>query len=329
MRINYKILWIDDQINGFLNRKDDINSYIKNMGFNPIINYYSGIQQVENEREDYNKYDLIISDFGLKKGVEGKEDETGADFIDLIRKRKVYTETILYSANNIPDKEIVEKYGYLDRVTVHRGAIRDLNDTICSLIDITVKKTLDITSLRGLIMSETTSIDASIERMLNNLYKHKELDGHVNPLIEDISNYIEASKVKSLKELKTKRAQNKYKDIVENYNIFTATHKYSLLRKIIKLLPDENGFFSDIDNKIKNYGKIIEERNDFGHHEEIINEEGLQCLKTKGKIKREIDEEYCLKLRKEIRNYYNAFEELEKEINERCVLLKKENFNVG
>lgn len=302
MRINYNILWLDDDKDALDNgREEDIKEYLQSKGFNPNIKHYYNVNDAEKNKENYDSYDLILSDFNLDPN------KTGAFFINLIRSKNIITEILLYSAKSIDVNKIINDYGYLNRVTI--CTIRDLDETIIKLIDITIKKTQDISSLRGLIMSETTTIDNYIEKIILEISNIQEFKDLVLNCKIDETGYIRKNLVQKFKLIDSKKYGQIYKDDM----LFSAKPKYDLLCNIINKISENDKTLEDIVKRISNYDKIIKVRNEFGHCEQIVREDGTECLKVKG-VEREYDEQECIKLRKNIREYNLAFEKLHEHI---------------
>lgn len=298
MRINYNILWLDDDKDALDNgREENIRDYLQSKGFNPNIKHYYNVNDAERNNENYDRYDLILSDFNLDPN------KTGAFFINLIRRKNIITEILLYSATTIDVAKIIEDYGYLNRVTI--CAIRDLDERIMRLIDITIRKTQDISSLRGLIMSETTTIDNYIDKTIleiSNIPKYEELvsECKINQTTSIKSNL--SGKLRKIE-------SGNYERIYEDNMIFSAKPKYELLCSIVNKISENDINFKKVEKRIVDYDKIITIRNEFGHCEQIIKEDGTECLKVR-KIEKEYDEQECINLRKKIREYNLAFEEL-------------------
>ncbi len=299
MRINYNILWLDDDKTFLDNsREDNIKEYLQSKGFNPHIQHYYSVNDAEKNKENYDSYDLILSDFNLDPT------KTGAYFINLIRRKNIITEILLYSANDIDTNKIINDYGYLNRVTI--CAIRDFDETITKLIDITIKKTQDISSLRGLIMSETTTIDNYIEKIILEISNIDEFKDIVLNCKIDKTGTIRENLVKKFKLIDSKNYGQVYKDDM----LFSAKPKYDLLCDIINKISENDEKLQGILKRISNYDKIIKIRNEFGHCEQIVRQDGTEYLKVKKDIEKEYDEQECIKLRKSIREYNLVFEEL-------------------
>lgn len=302
MRINYNILWLDDDKTFLDNgREDYIKEYLQSKGFNPHIQHYYSVNDAEDNNENYDSYDLILSDFNLEPT------KTGAFFINLIRNKNIITEILLYSAKNIDCNEIINKYGYLNRVTICDN-IRDIDEIIIKLIDITIRKTQDICSLRGLIMSETTEIDDYIDEIIQEIVKIKNFEKIVLKNQIKITSDIRRTLSSKARKIDGKKYDKVYKDNM----LFSAKPKYKLLLSTVKDIYkdlDDDEELKELINKIEGYEEIITIRNKFGHCKQEKREDGTEYLKIKDE-KKEYDEEECTNLRREIRDYNLAFEKL-------------------
>ena len=299
MRINYNILWLDDDKDALDNgREETIKEYLQSKGFNPKIQHYYNVNDAEKNKENYDKYDLILSDFNLDPN------KTGAFFINLIRNKNIITEILLYSAKSIDVNKIIDDYGYLNRVTI--CTIRDLDETIMKLIDITIRKTQDISSLRGLIMSETTTIDNCIEKIIQDISDISEFSKIVLDCKIYITSEIRNNLTKKFKLIDSRKYENIYKDKM----LFSAKPKYDLLCNILNKISESDDNLKTIVEKISGYENIIKIRNEFGHCEQLIREDGKEVLKVKD-VEKEYDEQECIELRKNIKSYNLVFEKLQ------------------
>lgn len=294
MRLEYNILWIEDDIQEYIDNGeiDRLKEFIRNLGFVPHIETVLDESKLDDYINLY-KYDLIISDFNLSS-------TTGDKIIEEIRiNKKLDTEILFYTGqptNFQEDPEVLQRVAFLDRVSFQVG--RDtLINKIENLINLTLVKLLEINATRGLITAETSELDVEIEKAF---YK-------ILTIVQ--SKEDNESKLESI----FQREFKKYKDKTENdlkerehfhnedYNAYfdssTANPRWILMRKLLKIhCPD--GF----DQKLfKSYSKdVIEVRNKFAHAK-AEEKDGKLVLKGQyGKEDFEYDEEACVEIRKNI-----------------------------
>ena len=78
MKIDYKILWLDDKIQDFIDDEliEEVTNYLIDEGFNPIIDYTANIQEFFVKLDE--SYDLIMTDFHMT-------DMNGDEVVEKIR----------------------------------------------------------------------------------------------------------------------------------------------------------------------------------------------------------------------------------------------------
>jgi len=300
MQLHYNILWIDNDLQDYIDRDYfvNLNEFLLGYGFIADINPLFDSTELNNVLEK--RYDLIISDYDL-----GLDDEnTGVELVKKIREEYL-TEILFYTGNFSVETEdkLRDALKYVDRITIHLGR-ETLLAKIERTIMLTVQKLLELNSTRGLITSITSDLDVAME-----LIAHK--------IIEAINIEI-AAKIfaSSHKEISKKQS----KDITILQEIFDkqdykgyftkadAFRKWDLLKEIIKLNTPEN-FNYDL---LKEYYKeVISIRNKFAHAKAIkINGEiHLAGFGPDGESF-QFNEEQCIEIRKKLIGHRDNFNEL-------------------
>lgn len=92
MRIDYKILWFEDNKASYNTKKDFIKDIVEDFSFN-FIEPQNEIDGKNLETLDYANYDLIIADMTLSGGV------TAMTLMEAIRKKSIFTEVLFYSSD--------------------------------------------------------------------------------------------------------------------------------------------------------------------------------------------------------------------------------------
>lgn len=156
MRLDYKILWIEDDESWRNSVAPTIKRHIIDKGFNPIIETFSKFQLSEVNNNTFKDFDLLLIDYNLKPMSK----DNGDSLIEKIREYKIFTNIVFYSSDiERLNKEIKERK--LNGVYIFERRQLDLDniDDLYDLIDFFMERDMDIPSLRGIAMSEVAEFD--------------------------------------------------------------------------------------------------------------------------------------------------------------------------
>jgi len=164
MRLKYNILWFDDDIDWIDSVEEDIKEFLLGNGF--VLNYDNHRNAdkldfvLDNIINNIQDIDIILMDYKLLNKDKGDE------LIKRIRQKEVLTEILFYSQDAaVRDKfkgECIEGIYFSNR--------SDFLDRLFQIIPHTIKKVLDLTNMRGLVMAETSSIDLLLNELLLNMF---------------------------------------------------------------------------------------------------------------------------------------------------------------
>lgn len=305
MSLEYKILWVDDNIEDLLDPdistiKKDIEDYISNLGLIPSIITFEDIKSAKDELFKTN-YDLILSDYNMDGG-------NGDILIKEIRNGRVYTEVLFYTAQT--QIEEIAKSLFADRVSFHTLDSTDRNNQkfknkIVWLINQTLKKLQELNAIRGLVMAETSRLDRIIEEILI-LYFESADDKK-----EELKQYILKKIKKSMKDNfsgdELKIASKTEVEIVKS-RIFDASKKSRALMKLLELKE-----IKDISFVYEEYEKdVIKTRNYLAHAKSEI-KDGIEYLiieQKEGIEYKKLKHEDIVTLRKNILKYDDILNEI-------------------
>lgn len=297
MKLNYKVLWIDDQIEDYIEMgiKDEIETYIDSLGFIPTVECFENGQLAE-ESIKANKYDLILSDYN----IEGAE-EQGDTLIQKIRDGGIFTEVLFYSAQ--PDFDSIAKNLYRDRVSFYSligdESFKGFREKTFKLIDHTVSKLQELNSIRGLVMSETSELDNSVEEILLSFLSKEDEQS------EKLKKYICKSILDSAKS-NLKNAE-KFCDLsipeIIKSRLFDADKKSRAINKLAEIKELKETQYSEF---YKNYkADVLDTRNDLAHAKsEVI--DGIEYLiisRKEGEQPLKFDQDHCIKIRNNLRKH--------------------------
>ena len=156
MKIKYNVLWVENEQDWLDSIVDEIQEFVEELGFKFSYDVATGRSDIS----DYNKYDLILMDLNLAS------EPTGDEIIQEIRNLNIYTDVVFYSASGISairakgnEKELEGVY-YSGRNNVLFLA------KVQGVIMTTIRKTQDLTNLRGLVMAEVSELDVMMGEIL-------------------------------------------------------------------------------------------------------------------------------------------------------------------
>lgn len=297
MKLNYKILWIDDQIEDYIDMgiKSELESFVDSLGFISLVECFENGNLAEESIKSV-KYDLILSDYN----IEGAN-EQGDVLIQNIRDGGVFTEVLFYSAQ--PDFDLIAKNLYRDRVSffslIGDESFKGFKDKAFRLIEHTVSKLQELNNIRGLVMAETSELDNSVEEILfSYLSKDNEKAAILKKYICDI--ILESSK-SNLKRAE-KFSEQDISAMVKS-RLFDADKKCRAVNKLIEILEIKEEPFISFYNNYKE--DVLDTRNDLAHAKSDIID-GIEYLiisKKDGDHPIKFNQEQCILIRKNLRKH--------------------------
>ena len=307
MKLIYKILWIEDQMNSIRGRKRVISNYIRDeKGFELEINEILTFEQFKETVgfESLIDYDLLLVDLNLDDNESGD----GNKIIEEIRNNDIYTEIIFYSSHYEHLINLLKENRTEGIFTSERNQI----DTKAKkIIDVTLHKIQDVNNLRGLIMAEVAELDRLKKNIIQKF--NKEADSDFRKYIkEDVFSKIKED-LESLKCLvKVEESECSHDEInleeLQNNFFYDSFKKSRTVNKI------KSKKCKQIDFKHEDYRKdVIAKRNVLAHQKEDEDSFGKFLLYPNGD-RLEFTEEHCIKIRKDIKKYKILLEDIEKAI---------------
>jgi CheY-like chemotaxis protein len=306
------MLWIDDQIDKFVNTldyKSDIENYLKELFFIPIIDICETVDEAKILITG-KKYDLILSDYNI-------DTEKGDAFIRYIRDQHVNTEILFYTAQREPlmvDERSRDRISFFIIPDDLYGFPAFL-EKIKQLIDLTIEKLQDLTVIRGLVMAETSQIDKLMEEIIFHYFvtqKNNERDSIWNKLMDEMEknqkDKLDKSTNNCEKKCTLKLRKKEVKDIIKSLE-FESSRKAKTINKIME--QEKYDYNTTNKNYFEDYkSEISEHRNNLAHsYSEEKN--GIEVIITK-KDEGEIvyDKNKFKEIRENILKYLDALNKL-------------------
>jgi len=255
MRLDFNILWVEDQQLSVFAQRDAIDRRIRGEGFRLQTQFASSVEDARQylKSDIYGDHiDLVLMDYDLGAG------DHGDDGLIEVRSAFPYKDIVFYSAQTgdlarlVADKRI-EGVFCSDRT--------GLPDEVLGLFGALVKKVLDIDHARGIVMGSSSDIDGLIYDCLAAHFSQSN-----DNLSEDALKIIRSRLVEIRERFdRTATAVNvaiKVADLHDHHAVYTSIDRLNLLRKLLDEMAAHKTFCSDI----KPYAaQTVPRRNDLAH----------------------------------------------------------------
>lgn len=163
MSLNYKILFVEDHPRTITSKLKQVKKFLEEEGFRPKITLIENDQDIDKYLDDP-LLDLIVTDYYIRDGLNGKQ------LAENIRRSEKMVEIILYSQKEGTD--LYKEVGALDGVYISNR--EGLEDKIKDVIKITIRRTQNVSNMRGIVISEAIDIENQIEDIILAYYDTKE-----------------------------------------------------------------------------------------------------------------------------------------------------------
>lgn len=295
MRLDFNVLWVDDQPERVDSQITRITARMADEGFSFNPTLCTSIDEVEaliagDVFQD--EVDLILVDWDLGGGVQGQ------DVIERVRDVAQYKDVVFYSSHPTAD---------LRRMAFERGlegiycASREgLIDEVLGVFESLVKKVLDLDHTRGIVMGATSDIDHMIHSCLIQIEGKLDDNGKMELLGQAVKRVQERVKDIAKQGAKLETATS-VTTILEAHMIFGANDRLRMLRRLLEKDANHAQSVQTIQSYIDN---VVPERNVLGHMalapegkpQAVVNSEGklinLDDMRTLRKLILGLREEF-------------------------------------
>jgi CheY-like chemotaxis protein len=287
MKIEYNVLWLDDQIDTFIDDEyvDKIKNHLEEEGFNANVITVS-------KPDDFFSYlndsvDLILTDYNMAE-------MNGAQIVEKVRNKSIFTEILFYTAKaNLQNLDKIDRITFLQTdkvsgVTHHEQVV----EKVISLIDLTIKKFQHIVAMRGMIMQEVSSLDAQMLEIVS-AYLQKNDESKKQPVIDRVLNDLISFHKEKLEKSENFKKKKKFDKVINDPLLFSSSQRANAIEEIIHSIGIEN-FINDFKME------IVKVRNDFAHAVLVKDTEtGREYFKDKIKGT-DFNADKCKEIRKNI-----------------------------
>ena len=160
MNLAYNILWFEDSEEWIDSMQEKVEDFFFDFGFLFILDIQKNANNLDNLMKQINSHekdiDIILMDYNLLNN------DKGSTLIKRIRSKEIFTEIIFYSEKTKVRKkfkdECIEGIYFSERDTL---LLR-----LKQIIPHTIKKVIDLTNMRGIVMSETSLLDIDLNNLI-------------------------------------------------------------------------------------------------------------------------------------------------------------------
>ena len=301
MRLDFNVLWVDDQPDRVTSLIDSIKRDMANEGFefNPRqCKTHSEMKLAIADNVFTDEVDLILVDWDLGQNIHGEA------VIEDIRKIVRYKDVIFYSGQ-ASAQELRQKVFDKQLEGVFCVGRDDLVNEVIGVFESLIKKILDLDHTRGIVMGGTSDIDYMVIECLK-LAHGKLNEPHRTNFLTKALNKVEV-KIKDLQKIHNKlTAEKNIDNLIKTHMLFTSNDRLILLNRILKT-NYKSDYPQGIETIKKYQDEVIHQRNLLGHAVLVPNGKPSAVIKDDGKT---VDIAEMRELRKLILKLRSDFRDL-------------------
>lgn len=235
MRLDFNVLWVEDNTKYVLSQRDKISQQIRKEGFRLEVKFAATLIEASSYLSSDifgDHIDLVLMDYDLGSGGRGD------DGLLEVRRLFPYKDLIFYSAQTDNLASLVA----MKKVEGVFCSDRDgLPDEVIGLFHTLIKKVLDIDHARGIVMGSSSDIDGLV---LDGLKAHSRDGGGV--LSQEAKEMI----ADQLKEIRKSFEKNAAKvesaetvaELHKLHLVYSSAHRHRLLRKLLEKKAEFESF---------------------------------------------------------------------------------------
>ena len=259
MRLNFNVLWVDDQPDRIAAQVTRIAKAMEEEGFRFSPTHCRSMDEVKPRITDNvfnDEIDLILVDWDLGAGTFGQ------DAIAEIREVIRYKDVVFYSAQNPADtlRRLASERGVEG---VYCASREELVDEVIGVFESLVKKVLDLDHTRGIVMGATSDIDQMVRDCLISAHDLLGGDGK-QAMLEEALGLIDASVKSRDADIAKLKSSTGMTELFEAHLVFTSHHRLRILARLLKddAFRDHATFRASV---TKYLSEVLPSRNDLGH----------------------------------------------------------------
>jgi hypothetical protein len=259
MRLDFNVLWVDDQPDRVQAQIAAIARHMEEDGFQFSATLCKSMDEVRQRISGdvfTDEVDLILVDWDLGGGVQGQ------DAIAEVRDQIPYKDVVFYSAMKAADelRQLAFESGLEGIYCATRA---ELVAEVIGVFDSLVKKVLDLDHARGIVMGATSDIDYMVHECLAAIHEQLDEAGRQELLKESLKRINDR-----IDDLVTRAAklqkETSMAALFEAHMVFTANDRLRILKRVLekKTFEAHEGGRAAVATYIQT---VVPERNIMGH----------------------------------------------------------------
>lgn len=278
MRLDFNVLWVDDQPDRVGAQISRIRRRMEEEGFEfsaTVSRSIDDVRRLIGEDVFTDEIDLILVDWDLGGQVEGQ------DAIAAIRESVPYRDVVFYSAQH-PANTLRQLAFDKGVEGVYCASREDLVAEVLGVFESLVKKVLDLDHTRGIVMGATSDIDYMVNECLVAIHDQFDDEGKT-AMLKQALGYIE-KRIKELTETATHlRGVTSMAELFEAHMVLTSNDRLRVLAGVLKakILAPHMAYRRSV---ITYQQKVVPFRNDLGHVVLVPEGKVLTLTDNKGKV---------------------------------------------
>lgn len=262
MRLQFRVLWFENQPNGVAPAVRAVRDRLEDYGFELELRMEhddSNVEQLSRDQERYHEFDLVVVDFDL-----GLESEKGDIVARRIRNGFGFTDIIFYSGSKTEDLRQRVKDQAIDGV--YCMPRNELRAALLERVDHVVRGMSRLEAMRGLAVVTGGRGDAHLRSILRHIHERLDPEEQIE-LIKTIDDEVKAT---------AERNQTRYGQITDldgRLSDFACT-SMALVRGARKFVDKHPELKAEASILAHYQAEVIETRNKFGHLVETKTDDG-------------------------------------------------------
>lgn len=297
MRLDFNILWVEDQVAGVQSTRERIELDIRREGFRLKVQFVSSIVDAKRylSEEIYGDHiDLILMDYDLGAGGRGDD--------GLVEVRNIFQfkDIIFYSAgaSDLPDLVASKKIQ-----GVFCSTRDSLHETVHGVFDALMKKVLDIDHSRGIVMGATSDIDHYVIDCLATCFENSD-NNERDRALKSLAKHLKEKEKSFEKEVALLREVKHVSELQPYHATYTSNDRLRLLKNILEKSEQYTLLIPSISRYLN---ETVSKRNDLAHVRVQVKGFSRKLFDRHGT---ELTSVQMKKLRNELLEFQNLFEDL-------------------